>query len=274
MTRRNPKSPEAGFYAPETKATIPIRKERRRSRDAPGENVLKILPDDVRNMIYKLCKPAPRVIEIYNSSLGSWESLARRAIPVYLPSNLYEYHSTQVARCKVVTVPVLLHINHESRAYSLRFYTVIFTDPIRGQPVYFDLRRDVLEIQGMEAAFVLLGRVPSFTSEQYEFAKGGDMTTAMMKVRNLSVASGACPDQLLTEPFSGLKEFTNTEYLQTLYLHCRFKTEYDLHCRYSKPRDNLTVKDWDQLYKDKKPKMKFLVTKAPKSMYVFVQAKR
>ncbi|TGO71800.1 hypothetical protein BELL_0528g00040 [Botrytis elliptica] len=251
MTRRNPKSPEAGFYAPATKATIPIRNQRRRSRDAPGENVLNILPDDVRKMIYKLCKPAPRVIEIYNSSLGNWENLARRAIPVYLPSNLYEYHSTQVARCKGVTVPVLLHINHESRAYTLRFYTVIFTDPIRGQPVYFDLRRDVLEIQGMEAAFVLLGRVPSFTSEQYEFAKGGDMTTAMMKVRNLSVASGARPDQLLT-----------------------FKTEYDLHCRYSKPRDNLTVKDRDQLYKDKKPKRKFLVTKAPKSMYVFGQAKR
>ncbi|KAF7898170.1 hypothetical protein EAF00_004616 [Botryotinia globosa] len=274
MTRRNPKSPDAGFYAPATKATIPIRNTRRRSRDAPGKTFLETFPLEIRYMIYKLCNPAPRVIEIYNSSLGNWENLARRAIPAYMPSNLYEYSSTQVARCIGVTVPLLLHINHESRAYALRSYTVIFTDPIRGQPVYFDLRRDILEIRGMETAFVLLGRVPSFTSKRYEFAKGGDMTRAMMKVRNLSVNLGGRPDRLLTESFSGLKEFTDTKYLRTLYLHCSFKEEYDLHRRYSKPCDKLTVKDWYQLHVDKKPKKKFLVTKAPKSMYVFGQTKR
>ncbi|TGO51929.1 hypothetical protein BCON_0151g00030 [Botryotinia convoluta] len=272
-TRRNPKSPDAGFYAPATKASIPIRNKRRRSRDAPGKNLLETLPENVWHMIYKLCKPAPRVIKIYNSSLGIWENLARRAIPGYMPSNLYEYFSIQVARCTGVTVSVLLHINHESRAYALRFYTVIFTDPIRGQPAYFELRRDVLEIRGMEAAFVLLDQIPTFNSKHYEFAKGGAMTTAMMKVRNLSITSGASPDRLLMEYFSGLKEFTDTSYLRTLYLDCRFKEEYDLNRRNSKPCKNLTVKNSRQLYLDKKPKTKFLLTKAPKSMYVFGNTK-
>ncbi|TGO23794.1 hypothetical protein BPAE_0121g00100 [Botrytis paeoniae] len=185
MTHRNPKSPDAGFYAPVTKASIPIRKKRRRSQDAPSKDLLETLPENVRHMIYKLCKPAQ-------------------------------------PRYTGVTVPVLLHINHESRANSLRFYTVIFTDPIRGQPVSFDLRRDVLEIQGMEAAFVLLGKVLSFTSKLYEFAKGGEMTTAMMKVRNLSVTSGARPDRLLMEHFSGLKESTDTKYLRTSRIGASF----------------------------------------------------
>lgn len=255
MTRRDPKSPNAGFYAPATKAIIPIRNTRRRSRDVPGQNLLETLPENVRHMIYKLCKPAPRIIRIYNSSLGNWENLARRAIPGYMPSNLYEYFSIQVARCKDVTVPVLLHINRESRAYALRFYTVIFTDPIRGQPVYFDLRRDVLEITGMETAFVILGQVHSFTSKHYEFAKGGEVTTAMMKVRNLSITSGARPDQLSVGYFNGLKEFTDTKYLRNLYLHSSLWAEYGLHRRNSKPRENLTVKSPSHLFLDKKAKV-------------------
>ncbi|TGO16271.1 hypothetical protein BTUL_0030g00580 [Botrytis tulipae] len=274
MTRRNPKSPDAGFYASATKATIPIRNTRRRSRDVPGQNLLETLPEDVQHMIYKLCKPAPRVIKINNSSLGNWENLARRAIPGYMPSNLYEHFSIQVARCMVVTVPVLLHINRESRAYALRFYTVIFTDPIRGQPVYFDLRRDVLELEGMETAFVLLGQVPSFTSKYYEFAKGGEVTTAMMKVRNLSITLGSRPDQLSVGYFCGLREFTDTKYLRTLYLQSSLWVEYGLHRRNSEPRENLTVKNSSQLSLDKKPKKKFLLTKAPKFMYVFGQTKR
>ncbi|KAF5876957.1 uncharacterized protein Bfra_001315 [Botrytis fragariae] len=219
MTRRNPKSPDAGFYAPATKASILICNKRRRYRLAPGKNLLETLPENVRHMIYKLCKLAPRVIKIYNSSLGNWENLARRAVSGYMPLNFYEYFSIQVARCKGVTVPVAFHISHESRAYALRFYTIIFTDPIRGQPVYFDLRRDVLEIRGMEAAFVLLGQVPSFTSKLYDFTKGGEIIRPMVKVRNLSVTSADRPDRLLTGYFFGLKEFTDTKYLRTLYLH-------------------------------------------------------
>ncbi|KAF7954178.1 hypothetical protein EAE96_005309 [Botrytis aclada] len=272
MTRRNPKSPDAGFYAPATKASIPIRNKRRRCRDTPGKNLLETLPGELRHMIYKLCRPAPRVIQIHNSSLGNWENLARRAIPSYMPSNLYEYFSIQVARCTNVTVPVLLHINRDSREYALRFYTVIFTDPIHGQPVYFDLRRDVLEIRGMEAAFVLLDRIPSFNSKHYEFAKGGEMTTAMMKVSNLSVTLGSRPDRDAGY-FDGLKEFTNTSYLRTLYLCGCFKEEYEMYRRNLKPPENLTVKSSRQLYVDKKPKRKFLLTKPPKSMYVFGKTK-
>ncbi|KAF7861584.1 hypothetical protein EAF04_008146 [Stromatinia cepivora] len=150
--------------------------------------------------------------------------------------------SIQVARCRDVTVPVLLHMNQETREYAMGHYAVIITDPIRDQPVYYDLDQDILHIQGMETAFVLLDRVRTFTSTNFPSVKGGEVTAAMKQVGNLAIYRGSRPDPFRYRPgcnahgeyLSALLEFTNTGYQQNVYLTVDQKESHYCHCEQSR----------------------------------------
>jgi hypothetical protein len=83
-------------------------------------------PPELRNTIWELMLPPPRVIRI----LAHWE----------------ENTSQPGAQLKAedASVPVVLHVNKESRGSAKRFYTLTFENQLHRGPIYFDFNRDTM----------------------------------------------------------------------------------------------------------------------------------
>jgi hypothetical protein len=84
------------------------------------------LPPELRNTIWEMMLPPPRVIRI----LAHWE----------------ENTSQPGAQLKAedASVPVVLHVNKESRGSAERFYTLTFWNQLQRGPIYFDFNRDTM----------------------------------------------------------------------------------------------------------------------------------
>jgi hypothetical protein len=84
------------------------------------------LPPELRNTIWEMMLPPPRVIRI----LAYWE----------------ENTSQPGAQLKAedASVPVVFHVNKESRGSAERFYTLTFGNQLHRGPIYFDFNRDTM----------------------------------------------------------------------------------------------------------------------------------
>jgi hypothetical protein len=83
-------------------------------------------PPELRNTIWEMMLPPPRVIRI----LAHWEENTPQPGAQLKADN--------------ATVPVVLHVNKESRGSAKRFYTLTFENQLHRGPIYFDFNRDTM----------------------------------------------------------------------------------------------------------------------------------
>jgi 2EXR family len=108
------------------------------------------LPLELRDKIWKLCLPGPRTARIYHDP----KDMAFIAMPEI------ETGVSPFWRAKAVAgpVPVLLHINKESRSIGMKYYKLMFSEQTLGRPIYFDVTQDTLCLTGDEALRAFYGR--------------------------------------------------------------------------------------------------------------------
>jgi hypothetical protein len=97
---------------------------------------------ELRDKIWRLCLPGPRIARIYHDP----KDMATVEI------SEIEAEADPFWRAKAVAgpVPVLLHINKESRSIAKKHYKLMFSEQTLRRPIYFNVTQDTLRLVSYE----------------------------------------------------------------------------------------------------------------------------
>lgn len=131
------------------------------------------LPIELRDAIWKLCD-FPQVVTIKNAS---YEVKTVR----YMATQIY--YSTFVKAEAKGNVPAILHVNQESRAVGLKFWSLEFEEQL-GEPIYFNWKRDTLFMENWDDVVAFYGG-PRSSFKNGSF--GNDMKNVEHNLRHLII---------------------------------------------------------------------------------------
>jgi hypothetical protein len=131
------------------------------------------LPFELRDAIWKLCD-LPQVITIKNASYEEKKSR-------YMGEQVF-YETFIKAEAKG-TVPAILHVNRESRAMGLKFWSLELGEQLE-KPIYFNWERDTLFMENWDDVIAFYGG-PRFSYRNGSF--GNNMKIVEHKLRHLVI---------------------------------------------------------------------------------------
>lgn len=150
------------------------------------------LPIEIRFMVWDLTLPDSQIITVNNVG----ERNGKPEIEHFVLS----FRSFSNLRAKAsYKIPVALHTTTESRCYAKTHFSMAFEHQLGGNPIYFNVSKDLLVVEDGLALMALLGGFPSEVVDrkgQWQFSSGygfldcGNqevMTDVFEKVRKLAI---------------------------------------------------------------------------------------
>jgi hypothetical protein len=176
------------------------------------------LPPELRNKIWKLSLPGPRIIRIThdprNMATVKIQEIGAGPSPFWR------------AKANAGPVPALLHVNKEARSFASKYYSLTFEKQTQGRPVYFDATRDTLHLPNVEGIRAFYGRLLTERRIQMTAKDLEHVLDTENYVRNLVICGirwGQGPAKL--SPALLLPRYPNLAHL-TL---CACRIRYDWH---------------------------------------------
>ncbi|KAN0112465.1 hypothetical protein V8E51_005416 [Hyaloscypha variabilis] len=139
------------------------------------------LPPEIRNKIWELSMPEPRIVRI--------EHDPRDMSTVELEEIKLEAGCNPWWRARAVAgpVPVLLHVNKEARSFMGQYYKLFFGNQTQGRPIYFDAARDTLLLDSAKSIRAFYGqKMSGYLSDKVELKH---MDATEHQVRRIALRS-------------------------------------------------------------------------------------
>jgi hypothetical protein len=164
------------------------------------------LPIEIRQQIWKLNMPGPRIVNISHDPEGM---------------RIVELDQTESgrnpfwkAKANAGPVPALLHVNDEARSLLLKHYTLCFEKQTQGHPIYFDVARDTLCLPTREAIHAFYRRCLKdhlkSTEQDLEYMHNTEHAVRLLAIRPIPLLfkSSLDPTQQILPNYSKLERLS------------------------------------------------------------------